>query len=121
MKRANPFERYLKPEDHLHMQVCRYIRYQYPSIVIHHSPNEGKRSPFERYLMTQLAVAPGFPDLLLICRRTKRLAALELKAGKNKPTDNQRFFIDLFNEVGIPATWENNFEAAKIFIDTHFK
>lgn len=115
----NPFDKYLKPEDHLHIQVCRYIRLQYPGATIHHSPNEGKRSPFERYLFKVLEVSAGFPDLLIIYR--KKVIAIELKAGKNKPTDNQTRFLSILNNADIPAAWFNDFEAARAFIDAHFK
>lgn len=121
MKAANPFEKYLGPEDHLHIQVCNYIKIQYPWIVIHHSPNEGKRSHFERYKFKRLHASSGFPDLILFCRKTKQVLVLELKAGNNKPTDNQLFYLELFNDIGIPATWVNNFDDAKTFIDYHIK
>lgn len=116
-QKVNPFDKYLKPEDHLHIQVCRYIKLQYPGATIYHGPNEGKRSHFERYLMKMLETSPGFPDLLIFYKT--KVIALELKAGKNKPTDYQLGFIDVFNQVGIPATWVNNFEDARAFIDGH--
>lgn len=117
--KVNPFEKYLKPEDHLHIQVCRYIKYQYPGATIYHGPNEGKRSPFERYLMKMLEVSPGFPDLLIFYKG--RLIALELKFGKNKPTEYQFGFIEIFRSVGIPADWVNSFDDAKDFIDAYLK
>lgn len=118
--KINPFEKYLKPEDHLHIQVCKYIKFQYPWVVIHHSPNEGKRSHFERYKMKMLEVSSGFPDLILFCRRKKKVIVLELKAGRNKPTDNQLFYLELFNDIDIPASWTNDFDEARQFIDSHF-
>jgi hypothetical protein len=117
--KVNPFDKYLKPEDIFQIQVCSYIKLQYPWVVIHHSPNEGKRSHFERYLMKKLMVSSGFPDLILFCRRKKLVIVLELKTGYNKPTDNQQFYLELFNEIGIPATWTNTFEKAKYFLDKH--
>lgn len=121
MRGPNPFDKYLGPEDHLHIQVCNYIKFQYPWVVIHHSPNEGKRSAFEKYKLKKLQASSGFPDLILFCRKTKQVIVLELKAGKNKPTDNQLFYLQLFNEIGIPATWTNDFEEAKSFIDQHLQ
>lgn len=118
---VNPFDKYLKPEDLIHIQVCSYIKYQYPWVVIHHSPNEGKRSAFERYLLKKLFVSSGFPDLILFCRKKKKVIVLELKFGNNKPTDNQHFYLELFNDIGIPAMWTNKYEAAKDFIDKHLK
>lgn len=119
--KVNPFDKYLKPEDHLHIQVCRYIKFQYPWVVIHHSPNEGKRTPFERYKMKLLMVMAGFPDLLLFCHKKKKVIALELKSGKNKPTDNQVSFMEVLRSVDIPVHWTNLFDDARLFIDSHFK
>lgn len=119
--KVNPFDKYLKPEDVLHIHVCTYIKYQYPWVVIHHSPNEGKRSNFERYLLKKLQVSSGFPDLIIFCRKKKLVIVLELKTGYNKPTENQQFYLELFNEIGIPATWTNKYEEAKYFLDKWLK
>ena len=118
MLRNNPFNKYLKPEDILHVQVCAYIKMQYPGAVIHHSPNEGKRSPFERYLISLLQVSSGFPDLLIFYKN--KVIALELKAGKNKPNPKQVEWLALLDKH-FPAVWTGSFEGAKGFIDEHFK
>ena len=48
----NPFEKFLVPEDHLQMQVARYMAMQYPKVFWCHTPNEGKRSPYEQCLVS---------------------------------------------------------------------
>lgn len=118
MVKKNPFEKYLKGENILHVQVCRYVKLQYPEAVIHHSPNEGKRSAFERYLMSVMEVSSGFPDLLIFYK--DRVIALELKFGKNRPTTNQAQWLALLSKF-MPASWRNSFDGAKEFIDQHLK
>lgn len=115
--RINPFSRRLRPEDRLHANVCDYILFKYPGAVIHHSPNEGKRSAFERYLMKVLHVSSGFPDLLVFYKGV--VIAVELKEGKNTMTVNQKRWIALLSQY-FPAACCTGFDAATRFIDSHF-
>ena len=91
MKRISKFAAWLKPEDRLHTTVVNYIKYRYPGALIHHSPNEGKRGPYQRYLIKCLGVSPGFPDLLMFYKG--KVLAMELKIGKNRPSVNQRKWL----------------------------
>lgn len=83
----NPFSKYLGNEDKLHISICNYISSQYPEYRIHHSPNEGKRSKFERYKISEMGVSTGFPDLEI--HTGKEVIYFEIKFGDNIPTDNQ--------------------------------
>lgn len=118
MRKRN-LDKYLGPEDHLHIGVCTYLRHQYSGCTIHHSPNEGKRGPVSRYKITHMGVSAGFPDLLVIYRG--KVIAIELKAGKNKPTEAQLDWLLLLNAIGITAQCCTGFESAKEFIDQQFK
>lgn len=114
--RSNPFDRYLGPEDHVHIQVCNYLRVQYPAAVFYHPPNEGKRSKFEQYKMKVLGVKAGFPDLVIF--HAGNNLALELKAPKgNKATPEQQAWLKLFTEQGWTAEVCKGFEEAKQVID----
>lgn len=117
MPKINPFSRRLRPEDRLHSSVCDYILFKYKGAVIHHSPNEGKRSAFECYLIKVLHVSSGFPDLLVFFN--ERIIAIELKAGKNTMTPNQRNWIALLNQY-FPARCCWGFDEATKFIDEQF-
>jgi hypothetical protein len=116
---ANPFDKYLGPEDHVQLQVCEYVRLQYRGAEIHHSPNEGKRSKFEQYKISRLGVSSGFPDLFIVYKG--KAIAPELKAGKNKATVNQERWIRVLNDAGIPSKVCTGFDEAKKFIDQEFK
>lgn len=114
----NPFEKYLKPEDRLHIAVCNYLAHQYPGCSIHHSPNEGKRTLYQQWLIRMLRVSPGFPDLLLIYKY--KMIIIELKAGKNKATPGQKSWIDLLKASGVPSAICTGFDETKDFIDSQF-
>lgn len=117
----NPFDKYLKPEDVLQINVCKYVRYAYPFAVIHHSPNEGKRSKFERYLIGLLGVNPGFPDLIIL-DDDKRILFLELKAKKgNKVQSSQKWWNSTLLKFGFNSEICFGFDEAKEVIDDFFK
>ena len=111
----NPYAKYLGPEDHLQKAVLDYIRLQYPTVLVWHTSNEGKRSAFERFKAKWLGLRSGVSDLILI--HDKKLLALELKAGKNKPTAAQDDFITEIAHHGFLGAWANGFDAAKKTID----
>ena len=113
--RVNPYSQRLRPEDRLHANVCDYILFKYKGAVIHHSPNEGNRTKFQQYLMKVLHVSSGFPDLLVFWN--KKVIAIELKAGKNTMTSNQRKWIALLNQY-FPSSCCWGFDEATKFIDS---
>lgn len=113
----NPFQKYIKGETALHIAVCEYVSYQYPEVLIHHSPNEGKRTPFERYLIKRMNVSSGFPDLMIVGKR--KILFLELKYGNNIPSESQMKWLSelrIAKKVYSGIAW--SFESAKIIIDT---
>src|SRR5882757_6319460 len=110
----NPIEKYLGPEDHLHIQICKYVLFTYQGCRIHHSPNEGKRTWVQQYRIKHLGVSPGFVDLLLFYKG--KIIAPELKVGKNKATKNQQDWIALLNFYKIPSKVCTGFDDTKNFI-----
>jgi hypothetical protein len=120
--KSNPYSKFLTPEDHVHIQVCEYIKWKYRGAVVHHSPNSGKRSYFEQYKLKALNVSAGFPDLIVFYPKSKgsKVIAIELKAGKNKATDYQKAWIDHLNSTGVPARVCTGFDQAKEFVDECF-
>ena len=117
----NPFQKYIKGETALHIAVCEYVSYQYPEVLIHHSPNEGKRSPFERYLIKRMNVSSGFPDLMFVGKG--KILFLELKYGNNIPSESQMKWLselwdyeNVYSDVCSAIAW--SFESAKKIIDT---
>lgn len=116
----NPYHKYLGREDHLQHLVMRYLSTQYSDVLSIHVPNEGKRSPFMQYKFKYLGGLSGIPDVLVF-RATDHYSglALELKIAPNKPTKNQKLFLEKLSNAGWYATWTNSFEEAKSIIDQY--
>jgi hypothetical protein len=120
MTKLNPFEKYLTKEDKLQNSVMNYIKMQYPEVFAIHVPNEGKRTPFERYKFKYLGGVSGVPDLMIFNVKGKYSGlALELKVGYNKPTENQLECLKRLKNASWVAEWCNTFDAAKEIIDNY--
>lgn len=80
-----------------------------------HVPNGGKRDKATAIALKRQGVKAGVPDIFLpVPRNGYHGLCIELKAGKNKPTQNQKKWIEFLNKQGYYAVvcygWE---EAAK--------
>ena len=132
--RKNPFEKYLTKEDRLHIAVVNYCKLKHSDKMCVHVPNEGKRTPFERWKVKVMGITKGFPDLIFPFQRERIInnkvvvscgLAIELKViyangSRNKASkDQERVLIDL-NKNG----WETHviwdFEAAIKVINEYF-
>lgn len=73
----------------------------YPELrLLYHIPNGGKRNAVEAAHLKQQGVKSGVPDLCLPVPRGKFHGLyIEMKVGKNKPTENQTQWLeDLENQ-----------------------
>ena len=112
---TNAYSKYLGPEDLLQIEVCNYIKWKYRGAVIHHSPNRGKRTPFEQYKLKALHTSAGFPDLFIVHKG--KAFCIELKAKGGKATELQRIWIETLNRNGIPARVCVGYDESVAFID----
>ena len=96
MKR-NPFDKFIKGETAIHFAVAEYLQYQYPSVMFHHSPNESRRTPFERFLISKMGVSAGYPDFIIYYKDYS--FALELKHKNNVPTEAQIKWLKKFRSM----------------------
>jgi len=118
----NPFHKYLGKEDHFQNQVMTYLKTAYPRVFAIHVPNEGKRSPFERYKFKFLGGVSGVPDVLIFHQNgDKSGLAIELKVGSNKPTENQIKCLNKLKGNGWETIWSNDFDEVKTEIDKYLK
>ena len=118
----NPYSKYLGKEDHFQHSVMNYIRMQYPGVLAIHCPNEGKRSPFERYKFKYLGGMPGIPDVMIFEKNENNVGlAIELKVGNNKPTPSQSNFLNKLESAGWETHWSNSFDEVQIIIDNYLK
>jgi len=115
------FHKYLSKEDKLQREVIVYLQLQYPQALAIHVPNEGKRTPFERFKFKYLGGLSGVPDIMIFNSNQKfHGLAIELKVGYNKPTANQKQFLQDLTDLGWCAVWINSFEKAQDLIDNYF-
>ncbi|MDO5149688.1 MAG: VRR-NUC domain-containing protein [Oscillospiraceae bacterium] len=93
---------------------------QFPEIeMLYHIPNGGSRNKIEAAHLKQQGVKAGVPDLCLpVARGEYHGLYIELKYGKNKPTENQKRWINHLRSQNYKAEvaygWE---EASKIILE----
>jgi len=110
----------LGPEDHHQLQIMNYIQLQYKTVATAwHTPNEGKRSKFERWKSKLLGLRPGVSDVCIICNG--RFFALELKAGKNSLTTDQALFLEEVKARKCEGAVSWTFDDSKNIIDNFIK
>jgi len=120
--KLNPFDKYLTKEDKMQNSVMNYIRLKYPNVLAAHIPNEGKRTPFERYKLKYLGAVAGMPDIMIFHENSKFCGlAIELKVGYNKPTENQESCLKALKKAKWRAEWSNNLDAVLLLIDNYMK
>lgn len=89
-RKKHPF---LCEEEKLQIGCVRWFERTYPGLVplLHHSPNEGERTWFERVKLRQMGMRKGFPDLVLMipCQGYSALC-IELKTASGRLSEAQR-------------------------------
>jgi hypothetical protein len=77
-------------------------------------PNGGHRVKAVAAKLKAEGVRAGVPDICLPSPRGEYKGLyLELKAGDNKPTEEQRKWLEHLGNVGYFATWCTGWEAAR--------
>ena len=72
--------------------------------------------------MKYLGTKAGVPDILIFTPNKKYNGlAIELKTGYNKPTNNQKFWLNELQLNKWKSCWINNYEEAIKTIDNYFK
>ena len=68
---------------------------QHPELrLMFHVPNEGKRSVYSGAELKRAGLKKGVPDVMLpVARKGYHGLAIEMKAGKNKPTEDQKKWL----------------------------
>lgn len=108
-KTGKQFIDFLGPEDHLHHAVITWVGLAYPKLKYHHSPLEGRRTPFEQYKMKYLGTDEGFIDLIFPGIQL----VIELKIWPRKPTAAQQAWLDYFKSLGWTTAVCYEFDGAK--------
>jgi len=120
--RRNPYEKYLSKEDRMQNRVMAYLQNNYKDALSIHVPNEGRRSPFERFKFKYLGGVSGVPDILVFYKNASNIGlAIELKVGYNKPTENQKTILERLKKAGWSTHWSNSYDEVIELIDKYFK
>lgn len=90
---------------------------------LHAIPNAAKRSPHLAAYMKAEGLKAGVPDLFLPCARNNYHGLyIEMKHGTNKPSPDQREFLDFAAEQGFLAvvcySWDEAREAIEEYLET---
>ena len=118
---ANSFHKYLSGEDRLQHAVIVFLQMQYPNALWTHIPNEGRRTPFERFKLKHLGTKAGVPDLMIFTpNKHYNGLAIELKYKKNKPTANQKIWLDKLSKNNWLAVWLNDYDDCINLINKYF-
>jgi|LULG01.1.fsa_nt_gb hypothetical protein len=110
-KMGNAFDNYLTKEDKLHNAVMTFIKLNYKNAFVVHIPNEGKRTPFERYKFKYLGGVSGMPDIMIFTPNLQNSGlAIEIKVGYNKPTENQLKCLKTLENANWSVFWSNSYD-----------
>lgn len=94
---------------------------QYPELeLMYHIPNEGKRSKITGARLKAAGLKSGVPDICLPVTRGGYIGLyIEMKAGKNKPTDNQEKWLNALTREGNFTAVCYGWEQAKEVIEKY--
>lgn len=90
-------------EDRLQISCVQWFDAKYPKLklLLHHSPNGGRRNVIEAAKFKQMGVRAGFPDLILLeANRYYPLMGIELKTTKGRQSDHQKAYQQEFERHG---------------------
>jgi hypothetical protein len=95
----------------LQRAVCQHLEARaVRGLVWWHCPNGGVRSPIEAAILKGLGVRAGAADLMFL--NDGVFYALELKAPKKKPTEEQEEFLHAVYQASGRAAWTDNLDDA---------
>lgn len=92
----------MKEQEHnIQVSCVTWFRYQYPQYLIWAIPNGGQRNAVVAAKLKAEGVLAGVPDLFIaVSRGSYSGLFVEMKAGKNKPTDEQTDVMQRLCEAG---------------------
>ena len=109
-------------EDQLQKQVATYLTLKHPHVLWFHAPNGGSRNLFEAVKLKAMGVKPGVPDIMILSRKLGYYGlSIELKVGKNKPSDFQKEWLHNLDIIGWKTAVCYTFDEARSIIDDYLK
>ena len=112
-------ERYKGKEDDFQITVARYL--DSLGVLWCHVTNEGMIPVHYRAKLKRKGLKKGVPDILIFePNKEYKGLAIELKAGYNKPSDEQIDWMAQLGAFGWCATWSNSLDEVIGIIDNYF-
>lgn len=110
-KKLKTRSRRRSPERDLQIQCVRRHWIQYPKILLHHSPNGGKRNKFEAEKFRLMGTRSGFPDIfIVVAKRGYHGLFIEMKTDTGSLTKNQKEVHELMKSEGYYVVVAKSFE-----------
>ena len=102
---------------------ARMMAKVYPCLdMLFHIPNGGRRDAATGRALKRRGVKAGVPDICLPFPKGKYHGLyIELKVGKNKPTDTQKLWLDRLKLCGYAAVVCYGWQQAKCAIEQYLK
>jgi hypothetical protein len=93
-------------ESQLHIDIVRYLKQVLPDgCIVHHSPNEGKRSVQFNAKLKRMGMVAGWPDIEIVANPDNYYPQqlptgifIEIKTDSGKLTDNQKTVIAMLED-----------------------
>ena len=100
-----------------------WMKQQKPELgLLYHVPNGGKRDIGTARKLKQEGVKAGVPDIVLpVSRGGYHGLYIELKVGKNKPTKEQKEWMEALKQEGYYTMWCVGSEAAIKIIEEYLQ
>ncbi len=112
---------YYGREDDFQVSVMSALRMQYPSKMIIHVPNGGKRSMSEAVRFKKMGVVPGVVDIICFEKNDFYNGCFaELKVFPNRPTKEQLNFMAHLTKQGWAGNVFYNIDSVLDFFDDYF-
>lgn len=102
------------------MACIRWLKYQYPKLKVHHSPNGGYRNAGEAAKFKAMGTSPGFPDVLIPYQSNGYCGlAIELKSEKGKASPEQIDWLAYLSQNGWQThiIYDKDFNGLALFVD----
>lgn len=100
-------------EENTQIQCVKWFEYAYPklSLLLHHSPNGGRRNAIEAARFKAMGTRRGFPDLILLYpSKGFHALCIEMKTEKGRQQPSQKIFQRAVEEMGYKYVICRSFE-----------
>jgi hypothetical protein len=109
-------------EHNIQVYCIAWFRLQYPEYLIYAIPNGGKRNAVTAKKLKAEGVLSGVPDIHIpSAKEGFHGLYIELKAGKNKPTENQLFVMKKLRSEGYLCEVCYSFEGFRKTVTDYLK